>query len=223
MTDIPLSAPLAAPFRPRDRSDVERTLRSRHTRPCQESAHWDHLSRDAAATRPQAQDELESRMQALELAFEVESAVQPTDTVEFLEDVVSPFVRARVPLRPRARATAWAHRSLVRLLGRFTEHGTVHARYDYDWRPADDEANAPSALIRLAVAAAWLAWSDLLVDPTTSRAHQNTLARLIDHIDEGLHLRGWTVERHDADAALAAIAMEHRLARHGQLSNRATH
>jgi len=173
--------------------------------------------------RPQVQDELESRMRALQLAFEVESAVQPTDTVEFLVDVVSPFVRARVPLRPRAEATAWAHRSLVRLLDRFADHGIVHTRYDHDWRPTGDETNPPSAVIHLAVAAAWLAWSDLLVDPAASATRQNTLARLIDHIDEGLHLRRWTLEPGDADAALAVIAMERRLARHGRLTNRASH
>lgn len=174
----------------------------------------DHLAREANALRPEVQNRLEEEMNRLRLAWEVESAAQPTDTAEILEDILMPYVRARVPLRPRAQGAAWAHDVLLRLLERFEVYGCVHASYDHDWRKDESSPNEPGVCVRLALAAGWLAWSDLLVDPPSSLAHLNVLLKLDDLVDAGLHHDGWKLTAFETDAALAALELESRLLRH---------
>lgn len=174
----------------------------------------DRLTRDAHALRPDVLDRLEDEMDRLRLAWEVESAAQLTETTEILEDILVPFLRARVPLRPRAQGTAWAHDVVLRLLERFDVYGCVHASYDQDWRKGESRPNEPGACVRLALAAGWLGWSDLLVDPAASLDHLNVLLKVDDLVDAGVHQGEWQLSAFERDAALAALELESRLLRH---------
>lgn len=176
----------------------------------------DRLTRDAEALRPEVQLRLEEEMDRLRIAWEVESAAQPTDTTEILDDILLPYLRARVPLRPRALGPTWAHEVLLRLLERFEVYGCVHATYDHDWRKEENRPNEPGVCVRLALAAGWLGWSDLLVDPAASLTHLNVLLKINDLVDAGLQHGGWELTSFEREAAGAALELETRLLRHWQ-------
>ena len=198
---------------PRSRDRLHRALASGPAPGVEAFEGLDRLTRDANALRPEVLERLETEMDRLRLVWEVESAVRPTDTAEILEDILVPFVRARVPLRPRAQGAAWAHDAVLRLIERFAVFGSVHASYDHDWRKHESHANEPGPTVRLALAAGWLGWSDLLVDPSTSLDHLDVLMKLVDTIDRGVHEGRWQLSAFERGAALAALELEARLLR----------
>lgn len=202
--------------RPRPRRHLLETLQNAGASLDGDFARWNRLTRDAAALRPAVRDELETRIEALRLAFDVEWAAQDVDVAELLDDLVLPFVRSRVPLRPRAEATAWAHETILRVLERFDAFGVLYAHTDRDGRRTSDSPNPPAVIVRVALAAGWLAWSDVLVDRGTARTHLNVLIKAIDAIDAGMHRHGWKPTARELDVALAALVLERRLLRHGR-------
>lgn len=206
------STPLNAFAHSRDR--LLATLRGGRPGPSGVFEGLDRLARDAHALRPEVLDRLEAEMDRLRMAWEVESVAQLTDTTEILEDILVPFLRARVPLRPRAQGTAWAHDVMLRLLERFDVYGCVYSSYDQDWRKGESRPNEPGSCVRLALAAGWLGWSDLLVDPVASLDHLNVLLKLDDLVDAGVHQGDWRLSAFERGAALAALELESRLLRH---------
>lgn len=200
----------------RRREDLVAGLQERGAKLTGDLAHWDHLTRDARALRPAVLDELERRIEGMRLACDVEWALQDVDVAELLDDLVIPFIRARVPLRARAEATAWAHECVLGILDRFHVGGTVPERMDTEGRPATGVVNTPSTVVRVALAAGWLAWSHLLVDPRASRAHLMVSAKAIDVIDDGLSRKSWEPTARELDLALASVVLERRLLRHGR-------
>ena len=200
---------------------LERSLRAHAAAPTDSLLGAARLTRDARAQRPEIVDALERRLKALELAHEIEAAAGAVDPVELLDDLLLPFVRARIPLRPRAEATAWAHDTVLGLLDRFIGVGPSKPDHGTDpTRPDTTEEPAPMA-VRLALAAAWLAWSDALVDPGAARAHRATLHRTLDAIDAGLRSGRWELRPTECDLALAALTVEEHLARHDRRAHAA--
>lgn len=174
----------------------------------------ERLARDARALRPEVQTRLEREMDAVRMAWEIEAAARPTETIDILDQILLPYVNARVPLRPRAEGPAWAHAALLRLLERFEQDGHAHTHYDHDWRPDSDEVDVPEVLVRLALAAGWLGWSELLVDPAASLAHLDLLVELNDRVDEHQRRSERWATSLERDAAAAALELERRLLRH---------
>jgi len=201
---------------PIEREQLDRTLVGRGASLPSDLAGWSRLARDAASLRPSVLDELEHRMSVLRLAFDVEWAAQDVDVAELLDDLVLPFARSRVPFRPRAEATAWAHQKVLEILEQFQSTGVVHRQIDRDGRPTSDEPNPPAVIARVALAAGWIAWSELLVSPRTTRSFMGLLTRALDVIEERMQRDDWNPEARDLDLALAALRLERRLLRHGR-------
>jgi hypothetical protein len=144
------------------------------------------------------------------------NALDPADrasVAEWIESICSPWIEARVPLRGNGLDPFWACDFLLSLLSDFDASNQVIVSVDPGWHRPSRGTDDVRTTARLAVAAGWIAWSHLIVDPGLAESAVNVLGELLDRLDSLAHSdarfsaadRGWT---------LTAVALERRLLRH---------
>ncbi len=202
-------------LRLRDRSELENFTRS-----AGQVAGFDKLDalvRDADAMSPARLVELQDRMARLQHEWESLAADERVCVSEWVESICRPWIEARVPLRGNGLEPSWATDLLLTLLIDFDSSGQVIETVDAAWeRPARASGNV-STTARLAVAAAWISWSHLIVDPGLSQAALTMLGDLLDRLETLSHDESGTrFETADRAWTRAAITLESRLLRHWQ-------
>lgn len=201
--------------RQRDRAELEAFATPGAGQPLGALARFDSLFRDAEATRPDRLAALREEMSRLEDRF---SAVAPDERVpvaEWVESICRPWILARAPLRGRGLEPSWAVDFLLRLLGDFDRSGQVIESVDPGWRRPVRAPHDVAATARLAVAAGWISWSHLIVDPGLAAPALTLLGELLDRLDALAHgPRAAAFGPDDRGWVLSAIALERRLLRH---------
>lgn len=171
------------------------------------------LVRDAKTLHPENLNSLRADMDRLQAEWESLESGDRASIAEWIESICSPWINARVPLRGNGLDPFWASDLLLSLLSDFDSSGQVIDSVDPAWhRPSRSTGNVVTTA-RLAVAAGWIAWSHLIVDPGLAESALNVLGELLDRLDKLTHAdavfspadRGWT---------LTAVALERRLLRH---------
>jgi hypothetical protein len=197
----------------RDRQDLGALVQTGATEFPARLEDFEDLVRCADTLRPDKLDELRAEMDRLESAWDALAADDRVSMAEWIESICSPWLVARAPLRASGLEPSWSSDFLLALLTDFDAAGQVIVSVDRGWnRPSRKSADVATTS-RLAVAAGWVAWSQLIVDPDLAESAVNVLGELVDRLDSLAHSgaaftakdRGWT---------LAALALEERLLRH---------
>ena len=200
--------------RRRNRSGLDAFARNGTIEPIADVAHFDYLVRDADAMHPEILSSLSDRMARLQHQWE---SLRPDDRAciaDWIDSICRPWLEARVPLRGTGLEPDWAHDFLLSLLEEFDASGQLIESADPSGQKPTLSSTSVSTTARLAVAAGWLSWSHLIVDPALSEATLTLMGELLDRLEDlactnpdgfGPADRGWT---------LAALALEERLLRH---------
>jgi hypothetical protein len=200
--------------RRRNRNELDAFARNGAIEAVAELAHFDTLVRDADAMHPEILNALDDRMARLQHQWE---SLDPDDrvcTADWIDLICRPWLEARVPLRGNGLEPAWAHDFLFSLLQDFDTSGQLIESTDAAEEKPQRSATSIATTARLAVAAGWLAWSHLIVDPAVSGATLTLLSELLDRLDNlsCTHATGFTPA--DRGWTLAGLALEERLLRH---------
>jgi hypothetical protein len=197
----------------RDRHELEAFANAGQPRTPVSLETVDDLVRDANTLRPENLNALRGEMDRLQSEWESLDEGDRASVSEWIESICLPWIKARVPLRGNGLEPSWAGGFLLSLLSDFDSSGQVVDSIDPGWQRPSRSAGDVETTARLAVAAGWLGWSHLIVDPRLALSAVNVLGELLDRLDRLTHSdasfsasdRGWT---------LTAIALERRLLRH---------
>ncbi len=200
--------------RRRDRSELDGFAHSGAIEPIAEPTHFNALVRDADAMHPEILSALGDRMARLQHQWE---SFHPDDRVciaDWIDSICRPWIEARVPLRGNGLEPAWAHDFLFSLLQDFDTSGQLIESVDAAGQKPSRSATSIATTSRLAVAAGWLAWSHLIVDPAISGAALTLMGELLDRLDDLSCTRAAEFSPADRGWTLAGLALEERLLCH---------
>lgn len=210
--------------RRRDRSELQAFAGRSAAEPFGAIDGFDDLVRDAEAMRPDRLSALRAEMAGLEDRFAALGPDERVSVAHWIESICRPWVLARVPLRGRGLEPSWEIDFLFALLSDFDRSDRVVTDVDPAWRRPARDARDVATTARLAVAAGWLAWSHLIVDPALAAASMAVLGELLDRLDglaHGATSAGFSAD--DRGWTLAALALERRLLRHWHPRSGAVH
>jgi hypothetical protein len=174
---------------------------------------FEDLVRCANTMHPEKLDDLRKEMDRLEEQWNELQDDDRASVAEWVESVCTPWLVARAPLRAGGLGPSWSTDFLIALLTDFDASSQVIDTVDRAWNRPSRSVSDVATTSRLAVAAGWVAWSHLIVDPELAESAVNVLGELVDRLDSMAHSgaaftaadRGWT---------LAALALEERMVRH---------
>lgn len=210
--------------RRRDRSELEAFARQGASEPLGTIDGFEDLVRDAEAMRPARLEVLRQEMARLEDEFRSLGADDRLSAAEWTEAICRPWVLARVPLRGRGLEPSWAVDFLLALLADFDRSGQVVTNVDPAWRRCVRESRDVAATARLALAAGWISWSHLIVDPALAGAALTLAGELLDRLDALAHGPGSAAfDAEDRGWTLAALALERRMLRHWRWQGGSVH
>ena len=197
----------------RDRHELEAFASAHHPELPVSLESVDDLVRDANTLRPENLNALRKNMDRLQSEWESLDEGDRASVAEWIQSICLPWLQARMPLRGNGLAPSWAGDFLLSLLSDFDSSGQVINSIDPEWQRPSRSSGDVETTARLAVAAGWIGWSHLIVDPGLALSAVNVLGELLDRLDGLAHSdaafsasdRGWT---------LTAVALERRLLRH---------
>jgi hypothetical protein len=200
--------------RRRDRSGLSAFANSGVTDPIAGLSHFDALVRDADAMHPEVLSSLADRMARLQHQWE---SLRPDDracVADWVDSICRPWLEARVPLSGNGLEPSWAHEFLLSLLQEFDASGQLIESAGPSGQRPTLSSTSVATTSRLAVAAGWLSWSHLIVDPALSGATLTLMGELLDRLEDlaCTHPAGFSPV--DRGWTLAGLALEQRLLRH---------
>ena len=172
-----------------------------------------HLVRDADTLHPRKLAELRGAMDQIEQRWQALADDDRASVAEWIESICTPWLVARAPLRANGLSPSWSSQFLLALLSDYDASGQAIRTVDRAWERPSRSASDFTTTSRLAVAAGWMAWSHLIVDPRLAESSLNVLSELLDRLDSLSH-SGATFSAADRGWTLAALTLEERLLRH---------
>jgi hypothetical protein len=171
------------------------------------------LVRDADTLHPRKLAELRTAMDLIEERWHALADDDRASVAEWIESICTPWLVARAPLRANGLSPSWSSQFLLALLSDYDASGQVIRTVDRAWERPSRSASDVATTARLAVAAGWMAWSHLIVDPRLAESSLNVLGEVLDRLDSLAHTGG-TFSAADRGWTLAALTLEERLLRH---------
>lgn len=171
------------------------------------------LSRHAGPSGLERSRRLAEKLGSLRDHWSAQAEKAELPTGELLDSILRALDAEAMSLQGDGAGPAWVREVVETLAIRMETHGCVHASYDRRWRRTRPCPNPPEVVARLALAVAWLAWSDLSTRPTRSLVHLNALLKLNDLASAGLAHHAWKLSSRDRGRLQAAAILEQRLLR----------
>jgi hypothetical protein len=199
--------------RVRDRHELEAFASANNPEPPVSLETVDDLVRDANTLRPENLNALRGEMDRLQSEWESLDEGDRASVAEWIQSICLPWLKARMPLRGNGLEPSWASDFLLSLLSDFDSSGQVVDSIDPGWERPSRSSGDIETTARLAVAAGWIGWSHLIVDPGLALSAVNVLGELLDRLD-GLAHSDATFSASDRGWTLTAVALERRLLRH---------
>jgi len=197
----------------RDRNDVSSFARAGKATFPMPLEEFEDLVRCADTLHPEKLDDLRDEMDRLEEQWNELQSDDRASVAEWVESICTPWLVAKAPMRASGLGPSWSGDLLIALLTDFDASGQVIDTVDQAWNRPSRSAGDVATTARLAVAAGWVAWSHLIVDPELAESAVNVLSELVDRLDTLAHSEA-TFSTADRGWTLAALALEERLVRH---------